>query len=983
MVTIEQAQAQVTSARTQLEQRRQEAERAKTQLAATKASLPEIRSQEALRSKYAGLSQRITRRKVVGAEKQIAGEQEKVESYKQELTKFEKEKIGPVEKEIASVKKYNATIKKLRKAALKGNLSSYIESGTPYEKKLAKKMQFQMSVYETPKVSSVEPKDVSGEVNFYYDIEDPSKQYIREGVTGELKESPYEAIKGVNLQPRYNVPSLKLELPRKLPIAEIKPVEPLTKGQYLSNLYVRGFQAVTGRTPREAFRFVTGSQERDITKPLTLREAGYEITQVPMRTTTILAGATGIGVEKTAEQVMPEGIDVKIKGEAPKDITFYEPAFGTVTPETSTGFREIKLTTQGRAVVKRKILEPERLGEGAAIGFTLGATIAQPSIYAPGFVTEGTKIALDTSQSAGARILGGAEALAGGSILAGKATRFLNKEIEIRVPTRQLRVPQAVEVQKIVKIGKTPTKVSLYTIKGETSPPIAVARNKIWKQAIGLKPKVKVIPAKTYTVKSPELIINEQSFLTATVQKGKRFATMSEVVGQTRGVAKESLSELPRLERFGFKRLAEQRVGRPVRAKDIGKFFPEESQLSVSYVGSENLLKLKPGVRVAEFKTIPAGKRVSQQIGVTESKVLGKIEEGELITSKTLFKDVTMPGARAAGQTPKLNTLLLKISDNTEEGIRIIKPANIEKTPFSRTFTGQVEEQVVIESAKVSLPKPSTSKPSVKLISQPETKIDKVSPRIVSGASPTSIYAATGQYEQAQYGIPINRFDTGIKSVETQVNLISPKLDTGLNVGLKSDEIIKSDFKIDTGIKSDIKIDQGLKQDNQLKQDLKLSQELKSDFKNNLLTQTVVKQKQQKTTKQTKPVKPFGSETSIAKWAKKRVKETGGEFEVFQVIKKKATKTSEEKGIESAAKALSKGLKSGLQASGYLVEKRTGKKVKASKVLQLLGNEFRAGKTDLFKVVERKEKRLRKGTTGKEVQYFRKKKGGKKKSSWL
>ena len=73
--------------------------------------------------------------------------------------------------------------------------------------------------------------------------------------------------------------------------------------------------------------------------------------------------------------------------------------------------------------------------------------------------------------------------------------------------------------------------------------------------------------------------------------------------------------------------------------------------------------------------------------------------------------------------------------------------------------------------------------------------------------------------------------------------------------------------------------------------------------------------------------------------------------------------------LPSASKKLGTELTETLAASGFVTKK--GKKLKATE-LGLLGNDFRLSKTgNKFLVVERKAKRLRKGSTGKAIQFFR------------
>ena len=91
--------------------------------------------------------------------------------------------------------------------------------------------------------------------------------------------------------------------------------------------------------------------------------------------------------------------------------------------------------------------------------------------------------------------------------------------------------------------------------------------------------------------------------------------------------------------------------------------------------------------------------------------------------------------------------------------------------------------------------------------------------------------------------------------------------------------------------------------------------------------------------------------------------------ELFKVFARKGEKdivVAKAKTEQEAFKKLKKKLKGSLRASGFV--EKGGKKIAPP---LLLNGDFRRSKVDPFRVVEKKAKRLRKGTTGKEVQFFR------------
>ncbi len=128
----------------------------------------------------------------------------------------------------------------------------------------------------------------------------------------------------------------------------------------------------------------------------------------------------------------------------------------------------------------------------------------------------------------------------------------------------------------------------------------------------------------------------------------------------------------------------------------------------------------------------------------------------------------------------------------------------------------------------------------------------------------------------------------------------------------------------------------------------------------------------QKPPRPQKPIKPI-KPTSLVKRLTKKVEE-GELFEIFTRKGGKDIKVAKAETEAEAFKKLKKKLKGTLRASGFV--EKGGKKVSPP---LFLNGEFRKSKVDPFRVVEKKAKRLRKGTTGKEVQMFRAFGVGKKK----
>lgn len=107
--------------------------------------------------------------------------------------------------------------------------------------------------------------------------------------------------------------------------------------------------------------------------------------------------------------------------------------------------------------------------------------------------------------------------------------------------------------------------------------------------------------------------------------------------------------------------------------------------------------------------------------------------------------------------------------------------------------------------------------------------------------------------------------------------------------------------------------------------------------------------------------------------------ELGRLFEVFARAKGKDIKIGEELTLRGATRKLATELKGTLKASGFITEKRTGKKVRFTEVAGILGGEFEPAKKDIFRIVQKKERRLGTGSEVFKIQRARKSGGFK----WL
>ncbi|MFP4457163.1 MAG: hypothetical protein ACLFPS_05830 [Clostridia bacterium] len=243
----------------------------------------------------------------------------------------------------------------------------------------------------------------------------------------------------------------------------------------------------------------------------------------------------------------------------------------------------------------------------------------------------------------------------------------------------------------------------------------------------------------------------------------------------------------------------------------------------------------------------------------------------------------------------------------------------------------------------------------------------------LTGFASASEYTGTGQYERTS---EVLSPQLKMQTMSNQRNIFIPQLKTNVSqrANLKLESNIKETQRLNQTSKQKFSFSQPqiqlLKTALKTKQKLKTKQEARQDTR---------QRSEPKETNLFKPRKPK-SKGILQRLAKKA--EDGTLFEAIGFRGGKEVSL----GFGSKSKAsekLSGFLKGTLGASGFLKETKSGKKLKAKETGLLRDLSFRTGKSNPFLVVEKKQKRLRKGTTGKQIQYFRKTNKSKKSKSIL
>lgn len=325
-------------------------------------------------------------------------------------------------------------------------------------------------------------------------------------------------------------------------------------------------------------------------------------------------------------------------------------------------------------------------------------------------------------------------------------------------PLRKAKKPVAFEKTKTyIEEGKPPKTVSEYRIITEKQPPRVAYTTSTYRKMVGKTPKeIKYLPPKTTVTTTPFGATAEQTF---TVMQRKiagrpTTAMVSGVAGTSRrlNVLRSGLSTP---EKYLVRQLAEYKAGgRPVTDRMLSKFYARERTRYISDIDVEKYFKLYrtpkvivtgKGVKTKAYDWYPRGKAVKRYKAITEIEVLGETDLYRLTRGETLFKDVTYPLAKARGKTPSLTTYALEykkpiIVGTGKKAVDFIRPAQIQKTPLSKTFQAQIQKPILY-------PPPPTPK------AQPYTKA--VSPAVTTEVmtSRVSIYAGKGLYERTEGGL--------------------------------------------------------------------------------------------------------------------------------------------------------------------------------------------------------------------------------------
>ena len=243
------------------------------------------------------------------------------------------------------------------------------------------------------------------------------------------------------------------------------------------------------------------------------------------------------------------------------------------------------------------------------------------------------------------------------------------KKIVTKTPIRKVKTPQALEIKHtiITPTGKHQT-LSSFKIVGEVSPPIRTVTTTKLRRLTGSAPiSVKVSKPKGFFQETIAPVINQRPFMVRQVIEGKKGQTFLNVRGLSREVSVSQIAGTSKLEQFAFKKLVEQKTGRPMSITTATDVTPKTSRISFGEIVQEKSFiskprKTKTGITF-DIEPTKQGRGVSRQILVSRTSTMVDAPKFKTSFVETQFKDITFPFARATGKSPRLKQTIVSFKE--------------------------------------------------------------------------------------------------------------------------------------------------------------------------------------------------------------------------------------------------------------------------------------------------------------------------------
>ncbi len=324
------------------------------------------------------------------------------------------------------------------------------------------------------------------------------------------------------------------------------------------------------------------------------------------------------------------------------------------------------------------------------------------------------------------------------AVAVGKGLDFTFRRKTTIKKLRDVQTPEFIEKQLFAVSRGREFKVSEFRITGELKPPRVKITTTGLRELVGIKPISKeFISPQKFVIETIKPVIGQFPFRVVEARTKSNILRFTDIAGESRLITSRT-AQLLNIDELLLKRFVESKTGIPASLETARKFAKRGTDFELSdiaitkaskfdiktkkttFIGDDIIKTLDFKdfrIRFGDEKTfaevgfgkikLQAGKGKTTELSraLTRTKELLETEEFAVFTSKTFFKDVTKPFPRAVGKTQKLKgTIFVKkepIILDVDTGVKFVTPADIKKTPLSKTF----QELQQIEQLQKILPK--------------------------------------------------------------------------------------------------------------------------------------------------------------------------------------------------------------------------------------------------------------------------------------
>ncbi len=1003
---------------------RAEALRQRGLLESSRKKLPEVKSAKSLRQTYTGLRGRDYRRKVKGADANITKGIGEINTYNQKLTEYETsldtyetKELKPVEESIMSAKKYNSALASVKKAQSKGKVAELAMFGSGEVKKLAQKVldlrkaDKTQWLKEQAKIKTILPAETMTKTLI-------APTYIQKNTPTVITNTPsvLNAGRVVGSTVATLIPS-----PNKT-ISVDTGIIPPTYEKYSGRTTAGKLIQQTIKLPEKALDFVRGQADRISTIYGVEQQTGLgnvgSVNNKPLVTWTGAGITTGVlnvntgKIEKVTE-AKANLIDASrnLKQIQYVDIVKFENAnkfngnfdVNKLSPEKYTQYQNLyggytnayDDYTQRQKAYDDALARTSTTFTSNILGYKTEKVVPATSLSSPfGYVAESIKVNIKGISNLGSEAYGATTTIVNkkvskvpfinfGSMVKGDITgkefiKSFKKEkpgivLDLntgvaRLPTKtDLTLPDSLFLQKKevaagLNIGLT-AGAYFTPVLGETLWGAEVGESL---SQVGYSPKrfLKEKPAEAYMLLGIGAI-GAASKISRGVKRYNLLAAEKELK-QLNSQPIRYIEEIkkPSGEIIFYGEQTSKNLNRKIELK--GKL--SKGATGVEYLPATELISTTSGSYRGFFgnkKKIFQVDKFSASSGGTSRQIetLGELTLYNNLGVGTIVPKVPKKGGEAIIDVSQSFTLTkgnefgLNLGRNSL-GITFVtntkKIENVGKRITGGTKTS-LESTFATQELKV-VPKPIVD---VEKVYSNIGKVEIVKPKVKS-SSPISIYSGTGLYERTesfstQKFLPgKTQLGVGVK-IEKQTQFIDTTYKPILKEKTKQASIILSGFKTAQGIKQVTK--QKVKQ--VTKQKYKTAQVFKEIYKSQN-TQQVSKQLARIKTPTNIIPKIIITKRSSDKKSPTILTGTKGTYKSFARIAGEDVLIGTSETKKGAKKKLLGTLSKELRASGFVSV--GGKKVKLGE----LGKNFRRSKVDSFRVVEKKDRRIKIASKSKE-----------------